>query len=77
MTIAPCPNCACTELLETRRGISARGSYGPDLLPGAGGWFSGGRFKLVVCSECGFVRFFTGETELENIKKSTRWRKVE
>ena len=52
-----CPECESTHLY-VHGDISARGGYGPDLLPGTSGVFTNAKMKAIVCKDCGLVRFY-------------------
>lgn len=52
-----CPECNSRDLYS-HGGVSARGGYGPDLLPGTSGVFSTAKMRAVVCKGCGLVRFY-------------------
>ena len=43
-----CPECESTHLY-VHGDISARGGYGPDLLPGTSGVFTNAKMKAIVC----------------------------
>ena len=70
-----CPECEGTNLF-TRNGISARGGYGPDLLPGASSLFTSPKMMAIVCKDCGLIRYFaTGET-LAKIGADRGWQRL-
>ncbi len=71
MNIGRCSNCGGSDLRTTT--VDAAGGCGPDLLPGAGGWFRSAKFEIVVCCSCGLTRFFAPEQEIEKIAKSASW----
>lgn len=70
-----CPECH-GDNLYTHGGISARGGYGPDLLPGAGGIFASAKMRSIVCRDCGLIRFYAGNEALERITPENGWRKT-
>lgn len=70
-----CPECGGSELM-TRDGISVRGGYGPDLLPGPGRWFSGPTVTAVVCKRCGLVRYFADKDTLAGITTEKGWQRL-
>jgi len=70
-----CPECR-GDNLYTHGGISARGGYGPDLLPGASGIFASAKMRSVVCRDCGLVRFYAGNEALARITPENGWRKI-
>ena len=70
-----CPECR-GDNLYTHGGISARGGYGPDLLPGASGVFASAKMRSVVCRDCGLVRFYASDEALARITPANGWRKL-
>jgi predicted nucleic-acid-binding Zn-ribbon protein len=70
-----CPDCGGTNLYASRE-ISARGGYGPDLLPGASLWLRSAKMKTVVCKDCGLIRFYAVEDTLGRIHRDTGWERV-
>lgn len=70
-----CPECNGSNLFS-HGGISARGGYGPDLLPGASGVFQSAKMRAVVCKDCGFVRWFATQETLPKIGADTGWQRV-
>ena len=69
-----CPECESTHLY-VHGDISARGGYGPDLLPGASGVFASAKMRSVVCRDCGLVRFYASDEALARITPANGWRK--
>jgi hypothetical protein len=66
-----CRNCGNTEIYS--REVSARGGYGPDLLPL--GFFSIPKYRIEVCGSCGLVEWFVPPGLLSKVKeKFTRER---
>jgi predicted nucleic-acid-binding Zn-ribbon protein len=74
-TLAPCPNCGGHTLYQGPE-TSAGGGHAPDVLPGLGGFFRSARFSLVVCRDCGLMRFFASKPALLKLKESRRWKAV-
>ena len=70
-----CPECGGANLFS-QDGISVRGGYGPDLLPGAGSLFVSAKVKAVVCVDCGLVRYFASQNDLRKIADSDKWRRL-
>jgi predicted nucleic-acid-binding Zn-ribbon protein len=62
----PCRNCGSTELFSQE--VSARGGYGPDLLP-IGGFWSAPKFRIRVCGSCGLVEWFVPAEHLSKVKE--------
>lgn len=65
--ITKCQACGGNDLMEAE--TSSRGGYGPALLPGTGS-FKSAKFRVVVCTTCGFVHWFVKPEDLHKIKKS-------
>jgi len=74
MNIAPCSNRGSDDLRTTP--AKAVGAYGPDLLPGASGWFREAEFQVVVCCDCGLTRFFLPAEAIDKVAKSALWEQV-
>jgi hypothetical protein len=71
MAVAPCSNCGSSDLRSTT--TRAVGDFGPDLLPGAGGWFRRAEFDVVVCCSCGLTRFFAQREDIDKLATSALW----
>jgi predicted nucleic-acid-binding Zn-ribbon protein len=56
--------------------VDAMGAYGPNLVPGGGGLITQPKIHVVVCKDCGFIRFFATEKTLERITNSKRWERL-
>jgi len=69
-----CPHCDGTSLFEAQ--ACARGGQGPDLLPGLGGFWQGGMFRVVVCSECGATQFFADEKSRGELAHNGKWKRL-
>lgn len=68
-----CLNCSNNVFYESI--VGSKGGYGPDLLPGTG-IFTPAKFKIMICSKCGFTHWFVGNSDLEKVKKSKKFRKI-
>jgi predicted nucleic-acid-binding Zn-ribbon protein len=75
MKISACPNCGGNDLYRNHD-VHARGSYGPNLLPGLGGFFSFPKFTVVLCATCGLTRFFAKPETLKELPESRKWLRV-
>ncbi len=62
----PCRNCGSTELFSEE--VSARGGYGPNLLPI--GFFVSSKFRIRVCGSCGLVEWFVPPKYLGKVKEN-------
>jgi len=61
MTISPCPNCAGSNLYRSVHTTPATGLFGPNLLPK----LPMGRFRVIVCKDCGLTRLFASSINTE------------
>ena len=52
-----CPECGSADLFSTPD-VPAGGGYAPLTLPGLGGFFSAARMTVLVCRDCGFIRYY-------------------
>ena len=77
MTISACPNCSGESLYRTRKPISSGGGYAPDSLPGLGGTWSTAKVHVVVCQDCGLIRYFAESNNLGRLGESKKWERVE
>ena len=75
MKVSPCPNCGTNNLYRSKL-VSAGGGHAPNYLPGLGGFFSSGRFQLVLCRDCGLTRFFAGPEAREKLGESGKWERL-
>jgi hypothetical protein len=74
--VSPCPNCGGGNLFRSRKSVSAGGGYAPNYLPGLGSFFMAGRFRLVVCRDCGLTRYFAEPKAVGRLADSSRWERV-
>ncbi|HET8625940.1 MAG TPA: zinc ribbon domain-containing protein [Thermomicrobiales bacterium] len=65
--IKACPECGGTDFYVEE--VAATGAYGPNLLPGIGGFFDKAEFTLYVCGTCGYTRFFVRERFLPQVRE--------
>jgi predicted nucleic-acid-binding Zn-ribbon protein len=70
-----CPECGSTNQ-HFRGNVDAMGGYGPNLLPGAGGFLRLPKMHVVVCGDCGLIRFFASEKTLERITSDRGWERL-
>jgi hypothetical protein len=73
--VSPCPNCGGTSLYRGPE-TSAGGGHAPNLLPDLGKWWRTARMSLVVCRDCGLMRFFAGAESRAKLRDSDRWKSV-
>ena len=76
MRISPCPNCGGHNLYRSEE-VRSGGPYGPNRLPGLGGFFKSAKFELVVCRDCGLTRFFANREATEKLADSKKWRHID
>ncbi len=70
-----CPECGSSETYE-HGDVSAKGGNGPDLLPGASGFFKTAKLRVVVCKSCGFVRLYASQAALTKITTEHGWQRL-
>ena len=73
--VSPCPNCGATSLYRGPE-TSAGGGHAPNLLPDVGKWWQTARMSLVVCRDCGLMRFFASPEARAKLKDSNKWKSV-
>jgi hypothetical protein len=74
--IAPCPNCGGANLYRTRKPVSAGGGHAPNYLPGLGTLLLAGKFRIVVCRDCGLARFFAERGASDRLPDSKKWERA-
>ncbi|MEA2165623.1 MAG: hypothetical protein QOK37_3750 [Thermoanaerobaculia bacterium] len=70
-----CPNCEGSTLYASQT-ISAGGGDPYNLLPGLGGFFTGAKFHLITCKDCGLMQFFAAPEALAKLDQSKKWVRV-
>lgn len=73
--ISPCPNCGGKNLYKSSKEISAGGGHAPDYLSGLGRWRAE-KLNVVVCKDCGLMRFFARESATAKLEDSSKWTRV-
>lgn len=73
--ISPCPNCDGRNLYRSNE-ISAGGGHAPDYLAGLGRFWGAEKLNVVVCRDCGLMRFFARESATAKLEESSRWTRV-
>jgi predicted nucleic-acid-binding Zn-ribbon protein len=73
--VAPCPNCGSKTLYRSRE-VSSGGGHGPELLPGLGRFVFPAKFAIVVCRDCGLLRFFAQAEARARLKDSNKWKAI-
>ena len=75
--VSPCPNCGSRNLFRTVNPVSAGGGYSPDFLPGLGNWLGTMRlFHIVLCGDCGLMRYFARQQARDKVVESKKWERV-
>jgi predicted nucleic-acid-binding Zn-ribbon protein len=74
--VTPCPNCQGRTLYASREMSSWTGQHGPDYLGGLGSFLRAARFTVVVCRDCGHMRYFASPKATAKLKESKKWRAV-
>lgn len=69
-----CGHCGGTSLYATT--TTAGGTYGPDLLPGLGTFWSFADHDVVLCAECGYTQFFASPAARARVSNADLWRKL-
>lgn len=71
----PCPHCGGTTLYRSQE-VGAGGSHGPDFLPGLGRFLFPARLVLVVCRDCGLLRFFAQPEARKKLRDAKKWKAI-
>ena len=72
----PCPECNSEEVYRFNKSIPSYGAGGPTLLPGGGILDAGGTILPVVCTECGYLRYYASKESLSRIREKKSWVQV-
>lgn len=65
MSVVRCPDCGGSDLYRSAQNTSANGLGGPFLLP----HLSPGRFRVVVCKDCGLTRFYASTVDIQTLPR--------
>ena len=76
MAISACPNCESSRLYKTKQPVASGGGHSPNLLPGLGRFWSTQKFDVVVCQDCGLMRFFARPEARAKLQSSTKWQRT-
>jgi hypothetical protein len=71
-----CPNCAGTNLYASGHKVSSGGAFGSNYLPGLNKLGAPPRLRVVVCIDCGLMRFFTDSDVTSQILESKHWQRL-
>jgi predicted nucleic-acid-binding Zn-ribbon protein len=72
MTASKCPNCGGSDLYRSSQSTPANGVFGPNLLPA----LSSGRFRVVVCKDCGLTNLFASTVDTQALR-GPEWERVD
>ena len=64
MPFTKCPSCGGSRLYRSAQHTDASGMLGPNLLPKS----SPGRFRVVVCKDCGLMSLFARMLDIEGLR---------
>ncbi len=73
--ISACTNCGSKQLFKSGE-LSSGGGHAPNWLPGLGGFWSAEKLTVVVCKDCGSMRFFARAEALSKLAESSKWSRV-
>jgi len=74
--MTPCPECKSEDVYQYKDSIDTTTISG-ELLPKlASNMFSSAKIRPVVCSNCGFLRYFVSSEALDKLKESQHWTRV-
>ena len=63
MVFMKCPSCGGSDLYRSAQNTPATGLFGPSLLPK----LSPGRFRVVVCKDCGLTSLFASTSDVQGL----------
>ena len=69
-----CPECGGATYCQTS--FNAVGGHGPYFLPGLGGFLRMARFKIVVCGDCGLMRFYAEPDAVAKLPRARQWERL-
>ena len=79
MTMKPartCPNCDGTNLYVSSHKVGSGSVFAPNYLPGLDKLGGPARLRVVVCIDCGLMRFFTDSDITSRILESKHWQRL-
>jgi len=69
----PCPECKSEDVYQYKDDVDTT-TIGGELLPRlASDMFSSAKVRPVICSNCGYLRYFVSTEALEKLKLSKDW----
>lgn len=74
--VSPCPTCESSNLYTSEKAVSSGGGYAPNYLPGLGPALRSARLDIIVCADCGHMRYFASEEARAKLSQSSKWRRV-
>ena len=66
-----CPECGGATYAHTS--VYGGSGHGPYFLPGLGGFLRMARFKIVVCGDCGLMRFYAEPDAVAKLPQAKQW----
>lgn len=72
LTQSTCPSCGGRELYRSIHTTAANAAFGPNLLPES----ASGRFRVVVCRDCGLTQLFASTLDTEALSASPSWERT-
>ena len=72
----PCPECNSNEIYQFNGSVDTT-TIGGELLPKlSSSLFSSARITPVICSECGYLRYYVTSEALDKLEKSKQWSQI-
>jgi len=69
-----CPECGSGNVYLRNDSVPPGQTY---FLRGLGGFLQFAKYKVVVCGDCGLVRFYAEESALRKLPAASNWRRVD
>ena len=69
-----CPECGGASLYVAS--VESAGATGPVLLPGLGTFLSYAKMQVVLCRDCGLLRFYASEAARSRVAGSAVWQGI-
>lgn len=69
-----CPECGGATYCPTSANVV--GGHGPYFLPGLGGFLRMARFQIVVCGDCGLMRFYGEPDAIAKLPRARQWKRL-
>jgi len=69
-----CPECGGVSLYAAS--VESAGAAGPVLLPGLGTFLSYAKMQVVLCRDCGLLRFYAPKAARSRVVHSAAWQRI-